>query len=265
MDDLETLVEEKDKRLNESETMVTIGMTIAGMSHAIKNIAGGLKGSSFVLEQGIEQENREVLTQGWEMMKGNINKITQLSLDLLNYAKTTRLEFKPENPNSPVEDIPELMLHQADLKNIEFIYSPCPEKIKIPMDRDAIQNCILTLVTNAFDAFEQPQKDSTDLPGKPNLVLKQDHTTQSRIKLSVRCQDNHVTYSVKDNGCGVSKAIQSSLFKDFITTKGMNGTGFGLMTTKKIVNQHHGDIVLLPDNAGTHFMIKLPIILNSDD
>ena len=69
---------------------MTIGQTIAGMSHAIKNIAGGLKGSSFVLEQGIELENREYLKQGWEMMKGNIDKITKLSLDLLNYAKTDR-------------------------------------------------------------------------------------------------------------------------------------------------------------------------------
>ncbi|MCP3900122.1 MAG: response regulator, partial [Desulfobacteraceae bacterium] len=72
MDDLENLVEEKDKKINESEKLVTIGQTIAGMSHAIKNIAGGLKGSSFVLEQGIDQENREYLKQGWEMMKGNI-------------------------------------------------------------------------------------------------------------------------------------------------------------------------------------------------
>ena len=39
MEDLKILVEEKDKKLNESEKLVIIGQTIAGMSHAIKNIA----------------------------------------------------------------------------------------------------------------------------------------------------------------------------------------------------------------------------------
>jgi signal transduction histidine kinase len=245
MDDLETLVEEKDKKINESESLVTIGMTIAGMSHAIKNIAGGLKGSSFVLEQGIEQENREVLRQGWEMMKGNINKITQLSLDLLNYAKTTRLNFALSDPNTPAQEIVSIVQHQAKEQNITFEFKPCQKETQVFMDKDAIQSCLLNLVTNAFDAFGA----DTHSDNRPPCL----------VSLTVNCYDKTVTYTVQDNGKGVKPAIRPILFNDFISTKGMKGTGFGLMTTKKIIGHHKGTVLFEPGKeSGSIFTIKLP-------
>ncbi|MBU1340202.1 MAG: response regulator [Proteobacteria bacterium] len=244
MDDLEILVEEKDKKLNESEKLVTIGQTIAGMSHAIKNIAGGLKGSSFVLEQGIEHENRQYLKQGWEMMKGNIDKITKLSLDLLNYAKTTKLNFQLENPNTPAREVMQLMTHRAKEKNIEFTLVPCTQKKLTFMDKDAMHNSILNLVTNAFDAFD----DTID----PGLTRK--------VTLLVQTINSQIVYSVRDNGCGINDTIKKSVFNDFITTKGMNGTGFGLMTTKKIIEEHNGEIRFKTEiKKGSEFIIKIPL------
>ncbi|MCP3901874.1 MAG: HAMP domain-containing histidine kinase, partial [Desulfobacteraceae bacterium] len=217
--------------------------TIAGMSHAIKNIAGGLKGSSFVLEQGIDQENREYLKQGWEMMKGNIDKITKLSLDLLNYAKTTRLDFQLVNPNNPAREIIQLMNHQAQKNNIVFKMERCSEKKLVLMDTDAIHNCLLNLVTNAFDSFG-------------NLL---DSTQPRNVDLVVKIENNDIVYSVLDNGCGINGTIEKSIFNDFITTKGMNGTGFGLMTTKKIIEEHKGEISFKTTvGKGSKFIIRIP-------
>lgn len=244
MEDLKILVEEKDKKLNESEKLVIIGQTIAGMSHAIKNIAGGLKGSSFILEQGIEHENRQYLKQGWEMMKGNIDKITKLSLDLLNYAKTTRLNFQLENPNTPAREIVQLMTHKAKEKKIIFKFLPSPEKKLALLDSDAIHNCLLNLIANAFDAFDGS--------------LDQDGPRQ--VTLSITTQEKEIIYQVKDNGAGMSESVEASLFKEFITTKGMNGTGFGLMTTKKIIEEHDGTIGFRTEpGKGSEFIIRIPL------
>jgi len=244
MEDLKILVEEKDKKLTESEKLVTIGRTIAGMSHAIKNIAGGLKGSSFILEQGIEHENRQYLKQGWEMMKGNIDKITKLSLDLLNYAKTTRLNFQLENPNTPAREIVQLMTHKAKEKKIILKFLPSPEKKLTLMDSDAIHNCLLNLVANAFDAFDE----SLDQNG------------QRQVTLSITTEKKEIIYQVKDTGAGMSESVEASMFKEFITTKGMNGTGFGLMTTKKIIEEHHGDVSFRTEpGKGSEFIIRIPL------
>jgi signal transduction histidine kinase len=244
MGDLKALVEEKDKKLTESERLITIGQTVAGMSHAIKSIAGGLKGSAFVLEQGIENENRQYLKQGWEMMKGHIDKITTLSLDLLNYAKLTGLKLQPEDPNTPAQEIVQLMQHRAEEKNIDFQFTPCPEKQKILMDADAIHNCLLNLVTNAFDAFDNP--DETADPGT------------KQVSLSIKFDKNHIIYKVKDNGSGISPSVKDSIFNQFITTKGMKGTGFGLMTTKKIIEEHQGEIEFTSETGeGSEFVVRL--------
>lgn len=244
MDNLENLVEEKKKKIDESEKLATIGQTIAGMSHAIKNISGGLKGSSFVLEQGIKQENKKYLYQGWEMMKGNIDKITKLSLDLLNYAKTTRLNFALENPNKPVREIFQLMKHKAKEKAVQLKLTACSEKKLVEMDSDAIHTCLLNLIVNAFDSFSE----------------KTQINHENRIDVGVSIENNMVVYNVMDNGCGIDDATQRAVFHDFITTKGMNGTGFGLMTSKKIVEEHNGEIGFSSKKGeGSQFVIKIPL------
>lgn len=241
MDDLEGLIREKDKEIDESQSLVTIGQTVAGMSHVIKNIAGGLKGSSFILEQGIETENREYLVKGWEMMKGNIDKITNLSLDLLNYAKTSRLKLKNTDPNDPAQEVVTLLTHRAEELQIQLQFSPLEEKLEILVDQDAMYTVLFNLVTNAFDAFDKESQNGL-------------------VSLAVKKGRKAVYYQVRDNGRGMDRAISQVLFKEFITTKGTNGTGFGLMTTKKIIDEHDGEICFeTKKGSGSLFTIKMPL------
>ncbi len=255
MDDLESLIKEKDRKIDESENLVTIGQTVAGMSHVIKNIAGGLKGSSFILEQGIENENREYLVKGWEMMKGNIDKITNLSLDLLNYAKTSRLKLKKVNPNYPAKEVMALLSPRADAQNIKFTMTPLQDELQIIVDQTAMYNAIFNLVTNAFDSFDSGTgKDSPD--------------KQVAIEVDSEGADENraVFYKVRDNGTGMERGIADILFKDFITTKGTHGTGFGLMTTKKIIDEHRGDIWFeTKKGKGSVFTIKIPVSRATDN
>jgi signal transduction histidine kinase len=249
MEDLERLIKKKDRALDESKTLTTIGQTIAGMSHVIKNIAGGLKGSSFILEQGIENENREYLVKGWEMMKKNIDKITNLSLDLLNYAKTTHLEFRPVHPDEPLKEIESLLEHQAARSGIDLgVTFLGRDDIVVKMDVNAIHTCVLNLVNNALDAFDPP------------LETKASRT----VRVTVRRQADHIIYEVQDNGAGMNQTVQQAVFNEFITTKGTRGTGFGLMTTQKIVEEHQGRIDFTTrEGKGSTFWITLPISMTT--
>ncbi len=270
MDDLEGLIRDKDREIDESQSLATIGQTVAGMSHVIKNIAGGLKGSSFILEQGIENENREYLVKGWEMMKGNIDKITNLSLDLLNYAKTSRLNFKLVDPNHPVLELVNFLNPRAIEQKIKFVLSPLykrpdeksGEKLSILMDSDAIYNALFNLVTNAFDAFDKNDAfDTGDAfnTGEENNENKGD-SADKEVTVSVEKELDWIVYRVEDNGEGMDENISRSLFKEFITTKGAHGTGFGLMTTKKIIDEHNGLIFFETiKGQGSVFTMKIPL------
>jgi signal transduction histidine kinase len=241
---LEQLVEDKTRKLVEAERMAAVGQTVAGLSHAIKNITGGLKGGAFVLEKGIELANQKYLLQGWEMIKGNVDKITNLSLDLLNYAKATDLNIQICDPNQPAIEVVDLMRLRAQDHGIDLISDLCQNLSPCQLDSDLMCRCLLNLVTNAIDACV---KGDPDAPDKKVTV----RTIQKR--------GWGVEYQVSDNGCGMNSKIKQNIFKRFFSTKGSEGTGIGLMITKKIIDEHHGEIdVESKQGIGSTFLVRIP-------
>ena len=240
---LEQLVRDKTKQLVEAERLAAVGQTVAGLSHAIKNIAGGLKGGAFVLEKGIELDERKYLLQGWEMIKGNVDKITNLSLDLLNFAKDSQPEFQQCDPLKPVREVVALMRprakeHGIDLSTrLEKDIGPCF------FDPDLIHRGLLNLVTNALDACI--------------------HDTGKKLKKvkvhAIKTPGGGVEYRVEDTGCGMKAEVKNKIFQSFFSTKGTEGTGIGLMITKKIIDEHRGEISAeSKEGAGSTFVIRIP-------
>ncbi len=245
---LEQLVQEKTQQLVEAERMAAVGQTVAGLSHAIKNITGGLKGGAFVLEKGIELSDQKYLLQGWEMIKGNVDKITNLSLDLLNYAKATDLNIEACDPRQPAQEVIDLMRPRAQELGVELI-SDFSQNLKMcHMDADLICRCLLNIVSNAIDACRH---DDPDAPTKTVTVRAKNARTWG------------VEYQVLDTGSGMTAKTKQKLFQHFFTTKGSEGTGIGLMISKKIIDAHNGVIkVESKKGAGSKFSIKLPNLPN---
>jgi signal transduction histidine kinase len=105
----------------EAERLAAVGETVAGLSHTIKNITGGLDGGMFVLGKGIELEDAAYVKQGWELVRGNVDRIKTLSLDLLKFAKTDRLEYRLVNPEQPAREVFDLMRSRAQDHGMELI------------------------------------------------------------------------------------------------------------------------------------------------
>jgi signal transduction histidine kinase len=77
----------------------------------------------------------------------------------------------------------------------------------------------------------------------------------------VRRQGNFVELSVTDTGVGMSPEDLERCFEVYFSTK-REGTGLGLSTTKRIVEEHGGRIhVISEPGRGTSFSILLPLLL----
>jgi len=248
---LEQLVQEKTRKLLRAERLAAVGQTVTDLSHAIKNIAGGLKGGTFVLEKGIELSHQQYLRQGWEMIKGNVDKITNLSLDLLNYAKPTALSLALADPNQPAREVVQLMTPLATERGIDLGLELDRNLEKFIFDPELIHRCLLNLVTNAIDACQ------SDKPGNQNK------------KITLRsCKEPGwgVEYRVVDNGSGMTHAIKKKIFQRFFSTKGSAGSGIGLMATKKIIDAHQGEIMVESKaNVGSEFIIRLPSGMKNEE
>ena len=241
-ENLERLVEEKAQKLVEAERMAAVGQTVTELSHTIKNIANGLKGSIFVLGKGIELDNKQYLHEGWKMVEGNVEKIKNLSLDLLNYGKYADVVFTVGDANAPVVEVVQLLESRATSQGIALKAELSDQLAPLRFDPEGIQRCLLNLVTNAIDACGED-----DAPGK---------TVTVRTK---KPENWAVEYQVIDTGSGMTQDVQDKIFQSFFSTKGIRGTGIGLMMTQRIVDQHQGIIEVASEKAvGSTISIKLP-------
>jgi len=241
---LEALVAEKTKKLIDAERLAAIGQTVAGLSHSIKNITGGLKGGAFVLEKGIYMNNPQYLQQGWQLVSRNVDKIAHLSLDLLHYAKTGDINYQRCNPNRPVQEVIELMTPRAEEEGIIIAADLDPKDRSFFFDPEGIHRVLLNLVTNALDAFGEAGNGRR--PRKISI-----HTRSSA--------GWGIEYQIRDNGEGMDSKILDKVFRTFFTTKGQNGTGIGLMLSKSIIDKHAGVIEVKSQHGiGSEFIIKLP-------
>jgi signal transduction histidine kinase len=243
-ENLEHLVEEKSRQLIEAERLAAVGETVAGLSHTIKNIAGGTGWGDLRSGKRHRTGGRRLSQAG--MGTGavdNVDRIKHVSLDLLNFAKTDRLTYRRVNPEQPARDVFELMQSRAREHGMDLMLEVAAGLVPTQMDPAGIHQCLMNLVTNAIDAC----MDTEPADGV------------QRITLIVRPTANGgVCYQVADTCCGMDERTKNRLFQRFFTTKGDRGTGIGLMLTRTIVQRHNGTIdVSSQPGKGSVFTIKL--------
>jgi signal transduction histidine kinase len=241
---LEHLVEEKARKLIEAERMAAVGQTVSELAHTIKNIANGLKGSIFVLGQGIELDEKEYLLQGWRMVESNVEKIKNLSLDLLNFGKYANVSPRPCDPNGPAAEVVRLVESRARELGVDLTTELSAGLPPVPLDAGGIHCCLLNLVGNAVDACRAGAGGGADR----RVVVR-----------TLPVPGGGVEYQVADTGSGMEDEVRLRLFQSFFSTKGTEGTGIGLMVTRRIVDQHQGVIEVRSEKGrGSTFTIRLP-------
>jgi len=234
------VMEEKIK----AERLASMGETVAGLAHYIKNIVNGLSGGAFIINKEMKKIDNTRLSTGWEMVKKNIDKISDLTLSMLAYSKDRKPEYEKTSLQDLLQDVVELVQGRAEKENIEIITEFDETITAIELDPKTIFDCFLNLVTNALDAVKNVEKPF--------------------VKISTFQESkNWIRIEIKDNGCGISEEHLKKLFVKFFSTKGSKGTGLGLPVTKKVVSEHNGTINAISRvEKGTTFKIRLPIQIN---
>ena len=233
-----------EQELVHSERLAAIGQTVAGLAHCIKNILHGFKGGSYLVDIGIDKDNTEKLKSGWQMIQRNIQRTSDLVLDLLSYSKERETEPEPCFPNTIAADVCALMEELAGDYDVVIEQDFAADIGEVVMDPRSIHRVLLNLVSNAIDAC------IFDTAVKKQYV----------VKVTTALEPDHVMrFEVTDNGHGMSPEVKARLFASFFSTKGAKGTGLGLLVTRKLVEEHGGRVeVESEEHKGTTFSIRLP-------
>ncbi len=230
--------------LLQSERLATIGQTVAGMAHCIKNILHGLKGGSYLVDVGIHKNKPDKLEDGWDMVKRNIGRTSDLVQDLLSYSKERESEPEPCFPFRVASEVRELMQQKAATHNIEIVADFAPDMGELLLDPRTLYRSLLNLVSNAIDA----------------CVFDQSAEKKHRVTVSSKIEGGDILrFDVADNGSGMTDEVQEKLFSSFFSTKGSQGTGLGLLVTRKLIEEHGGSMEFESElGKGSTFSIRLP-------
>ena len=239
-----------EKELIHSEQAAAVGQTVAGMAHCIKNILNGFKGGSYLLNIGIDKSNSGKIKNGWRMIQRNIDRTSNLVLDLLTYSKEREPEIERCVPNDIVDDVMEVMAENAAEHEVELVKDLSPEIDEVMLDPKSLHRCLTNIVSNAIDA----------------CYFDDNVTKKHRVEIKTALEDDaYIRFEIKDNGAGMSDEVKSKLFKSVFSTKGAKGTGLGLLVTRKLIEEHDGAIdVSSTLGEGTVFMMRFPLKTNGE-
>jgi two-component system NtrC family sensor kinase len=225
----------------EAERLAAVGETTAALSHSIKNILQALQGGADVVEMGLRGSNVLQATKGWRIVHRNLDKIYQLTMNLLAYSKQREPQLEMVNPKALVNDCLELVAPGANEKGVMVVSDVEEGHPAIPMDPSGMHQVLLNLLGNALDAV-QP---------KAGLI---------RVECRYDEPNRQSQLEVIDNGAGIPPSMMKHMFELFHSTKGNRGTGLGLAVARKIVEEHEGTIAARSTpGEGTTFTIRLPV------
>lgn len=242
-EELEELVARRTVELIQSERFAAVGESAAALAHSIKNIAGGLEGTMYVLEKGLELNKREYFEQGWQMVRSDVSRLHKLAVSLLNLGRRPDLELRPTVPAAPAREVAEAVRRRApEGIQVEFIDDAGPEPFG--MAAEAVHQCLLNLALNAVEALQGRGQEQDGANGQPRLCI-----SVSRERLPEG--DGAILYTVKDNGPGMPRQMADR--PDPFWSSKAAGSGIGLFATRKTAHEIGADlhIASLPGRGTT--------------
>lgn len=226
----------------EKERIVAIGQMAAGIAHEVCNPLSSISSVVQVLKR---RNIGEQMPEELDLIETHIRRITGTVRRLVSLAHPGPDRWERVDVGATLENALRLVAFDRRARKVRIDWSPPSTQITTFALRDQLQQVIINLMLNAFDA----------MPGGGTLAI------------SARENSGHMVIEVADTGCGIPPEIGRRVFDPFFTTKSQGqGTGLGLAVSYGIVQRHRGAISFTSkDGEGTVFKVELPILTQPPD
>jgi PAS domain S-box-containing protein len=228
-----------------SEKLAALGTLAAGLAHELNNPIGIIS-SRIELMLLEAQESRALPAEVCEdlaVLQRQAQRVVGICQGLLSFARQSPGELTPVDLNQVVEEVLLLAGRQMTKAGVSVRTGLEPGLPALMGDASTLQQVVLNLITNAWDAL--------------------DGEGEVRIETRGRMREGGIELAVQDNGRGIRREDIDRIFDPFFTTK-PNGTGLGLSITHGIVRDHGGSIeVESSPGKGTRFVVSFPIAVSA--
>ncbi|MHA2251652.1 MAG: PAS domain S-box protein [Candidatus Kariarchaeaceae archaeon] len=226
------------EHLYQSQKIEAVGRFAGGIAHDFNNMLGIIQSHCDLLLAQLQRSNP--IYNDIQNIQTATQNAASLTSQLLKFSKKQDLKPEKINLNITVRAMSG-MIERIIPKNIELLLELEDYLRIVFVDPSQIGQVMMNLILNAIDAM-------------PN---------GGQLKISTKNMKKHpyVKLSIQDTGIGMDEYTRKHLFEPFYTTKKEKGTGLGLATTYRIIQESSGRIeVDSALNKGTTFKIYLPYI-----
>ena len=219
-----------------AERLAGIGRLAANIAHEIRNPLASISGSVEVLKRlpGADAETCNLV----DIAVREVDRVNALISNLLDYARPRTEDRQRLDLAEMVAEIAKIFELERRTKEVR-LQLHAPTSVWVEAASGQMQQVLWNLLRNAAEAMPEG--------GTIYLSTAQRNATPPEAILMVR-----------DTGIGIAREDLEHIFEPFFSRKA-GGTGLGLATTARIVEDHKGTIdVLSHPGKGTTFTIRLP-------
>jgi len=229
LSEIERVSDEKEKLT----CMAAIGEISAQIAHELRNSLYAIRGAITGIEHTSEMsEVKEYI----EIMKDEVIDMTIMADDFLRFSKVPLPKLLLCNVDSVVKKVLELLEPDLEESGVRVMKEGDCDIPGIMIDPTLMKQVFMNIFINSIQAMEEG----------------------GLIMLRYQAHDKWLDIHIKDTGPGIPEEVSSRIFQPFFTTK-MDGSGIGLAMVYKITIAHHGEIQLINEDRGAHFMLRFPL------
>lgn len=151
-------------------------------------------------------------------------------------------EFMPLDLNVIVGEVTWLLRSDTIMRNVSMSLELAPDLPRVRGDRVQLQQVVLNLVLNGFEAMREPHA------GARTLVIRTARDGAATLRVTVQ-----------DSGPGIAEKDRGHIFEPLYTTK-TEGLGMGLAIVRTIVHAHGGAVEAENNpQGGASLHVTLPV------
>ncbi len=226
--------------MRRADRLASLGTLTAGLAHEIRNPLVAIKTLTQLLPERIDDE--EFRTQFLQIASGEVDRISSLVNELLDFARPSEPKLEAEDINAILDGMILLVSTETKKKQINIIKNYASDLSSVQIDREQIKQVFLNILLNAIDATQENGK----------ILVK----TRPFVKPG---GEPYVQIEFTDTGKGIPEEYLEDIFNPFFTTKS-TGSGLGLSISNQIIQDHRGYIDVESQlGKGSSFFINLPI------
>ncbi len=244
-----------ERRARNAERLAEIGAMTAGLAHEIKNPLSTIGLNAQLLSEaladvpGLDDDDRSSMRRRVGVLHREAERLRDTLGDFLRFAGEVRLVRERCDLNQVVDELIDFFAPQAQHHNIRLRSELGRGPMEVDLDADHFKQALLNLLLNAVQAMTEGPGAADQARARELIVRTTEVDTDVGSQWAVH---------VIDTGPGIPAEVVEKIFTPYFTTTG-GGSGLGLPTTKRLIEEHGGTIhVVSQAGQGTDFVVTIP-------